>query len=564
MKESYRQKPLLTLAAGVAAMALLLAGCGGGSTSTTTPDPTPDPVPPPPTGPSAADLFVVAQDSRAAADAAVEDAGQAVKDAVKYAGMLTAQAVDGESAMATMNAQMILDAEMAGNDAVMAAEQALEDVEEAKTAAMGLDDSATKTSLLAALDSAIAHAKSQIMAAKEARDVNPVDDATPPVATTDVDSLKEAVALVKGPNPLADGYPMMPAARGKAVATSVKTALGSANITAGAAISAAPDHATLMNNGSSIMAMTWAMIVGEDNVMDVRQLDATDAEIDQVKAMSVMGSMASDLLDTGSLPTDSDTSAAGIQNSDGDLFDASYMGIDGTVFCAGSDCGRSAEGNLTGSWYFTPDSTTLLYVADPDTAGSYTPATMFAQYGYWLTFNAAGAATGISTAAAIGHADTNTTGLNLTRPAAATTDVTARYSGKAGGISTRGDASGHFTANVNLTATFGGEVDDTSNTNDISDSKISGSISGFEGKAVNSSWRVTLDDALLSSAAAATGIAYGGAAAGAWTAQGYGPAAVDHDGDTNTLAQPQRPAGFFGTFSANFHDGMAVGAYAAD
>ena len=32
MKESYRQKPLLMLAAGVAAVALLLAGCGGGST----------------------------------------------------------------------------------------------------------------------------------------------------------------------------------------------------------------------------------------------------------------------------------------------------------------------------------------------------------------------------------------------------------------------------------------------------------------------------------------------------------------------------------------------------
>ena len=282
MKESYRQKPFLTLAAGVAAMALLLAGCGGGSSSTTPTTPT-TPEPPAPTGPSAADLFVVAQDSRAAADAAVEDAGQAVKDASKYAGMLTAQMVDGESATATANAQMILDAEMAGNNAVMAAEQALKDAEEAKTTAMDLDDGATKTSLLAALDLVIEHAKSQIMAAKMARDVSPVQaDGTTP--TTEVDSLKEAVALVKGPNPLADGYPMMPAARGKAVATSVKTALGSANITAGADISTAPDYATLMNNGSSIMAMTWAMIVGEDNVMDVRQLDATNSEIDQVKA----------------------------------------------------------------------------------------------------------------------------------------------------------------------------------------------------------------------------------------------------------------------------------------
>ena len=39
MKESYRQKPLLTLAAGVAAVALLLAGCGGGSTVSKDPKP---------------------------------------------------------------------------------------------------------------------------------------------------------------------------------------------------------------------------------------------------------------------------------------------------------------------------------------------------------------------------------------------------------------------------------------------------------------------------------------------------------------------------------------------
>lgn len=551
MKESYRQKPFLTLAAGVAAMALLLAGCGGGSSSTTPTTPT-TPEPPAPTGPSAADLFVVAQDSRAAADAAVEDAGQGVKDAVKYAGMLTAQAVDGESAMATTNAQMILDAEMAANNAVMAAEQALEDVEEAKTAAMDLDDSATKTSLLAALDSAIEHAKSQIMAAKMARDVNPLQSgSTDP--TTEVDSLKEAVAAVKGNNPLAADYPMMPAAQGKAVATSVKTAL--ASITAGTIDTSTPMHATLMNNGSSIGAMTWAMIVGETNVMDVRRF--ASSAISDVKAVSVMGSMASDLATaTATLPADSDTNTAGIQNADGDSFDAAQMGIDGTVFCAGSDCGRSSDGNLTGSWYFTPDSTTELFVMNPDMAGKYMIATMYARYGYWLAFDATtGAATGISTAAAVGHSTTNTANLNLIRPASATADVTASYSGKAGGISTRGDASGHFTANVNLTATFGAAV---------TDSSLSGSISGFDGKAANPSWRITLDDATLNDAATGSGIAYGGAAAGAWTTQGYGPTPVDHDGDSNTAAQNQRPAGFFGTFNANFHDGMAVGAYAAD
>ena len=39
--------------------------------------------------------------------------------------------------------------------------------------------------------------------------------------------------------------------------------------------------------------MTWAMIVGEDNVMDVRRLDMST--VGPVKAMSVMGSMSADL-----------------------------------------------------------------------------------------------------------------------------------------------------------------------------------------------------------------------------------------------------------------------------
>ena len=38
-------------------------------------------------------------------------------------------------------------------------------------------------------------------------------------------------------------------------------------------------------------------------------------------------------------------------------------------------------------------------------------------------------------------------------------DVTASYTGKAAGISVRDKTSGHFTANVDLTATFGGKPD---------------------------------------------------------------------------------------------------------
>ncbi|MDE0097613.1 MAG: hypothetical protein OXS40_14790 [Gammaproteobacteria bacterium] len=541
MKESYRQKPFLTLAAGVAAMALLLAGCGGGSSSTpTTPEPTP---PPPPPGPTAESLKANAADAITAAIAASMAADQAKKDAIKYAGMLTADEVNGESSMAVSNAQMVLDAEMAANAAVMDADDALQAAMTAKTAAEALPaDDAGRAGAIAAAEEAIKQATAQ---KKMAMDI--VDEA---VDTAEgIQSLKEAVQMVKGNNPLADGYPKMPAAFGKDVADTVKTAL--ASITPGTDLSAAPMHATQMNDASDIDAMTWAMIVGEDNVM-MKRLGtiAADGTISvgngALPVASIAGMTATDVA-----PAGTDLSATG--NTDGDATaSGSYMGITGAVICLGGDDGCSVtDGKLGAGWYFSPGSATELYVMG--TGGSYSVATMYARYGYWLTFDTtSGAATGINTAASVGHSTTHTATLDLTRPATATADVTARYSGKAAGISTRGDASGHFTANVNLMATFG----ETAGT-------LDGSISGFQGNAVDPGWRVTLEDATLSAAATGSGIAYGGAAAGAWTTQGYGPAPVDTTGDGSGDTN-QRPEGFFGTFNANFTGGgMAAGAYAA-
>ncbi len=559
MKESYRQKPFLTLAAGVAAMALLLAGCGGGSSSTpTTPEPTP---PPPPPGPTAESLKADAADAITAAIAASGAADQAKMDAIKYAGMLTAGKVNGESSMAVANAQKVLDAEMAANAAVMDADDALQAAMAAKTAAEALAaDDAGRAGAIAAAEEAIKQATAQKKAAMAIVD-DPVD------ATAGIQSLKEAVQTVKGANPLADGYPTMPAAHGKDVATSVKTALGSitrsldlASITA----NTVPMHATRMNDGSDIGAMTWAMIVGEDNVMMERIGDANAA----LPVASIAG-MAASAVDKTATPV---LSATGGTASDGKYPDAlaqgaatvsgtpgtEYKGIPGAVWCLGGagGCSVNADGTLSSGWYFTPTSATELYAANPDMAGMYMVATMYARYGYWLTIDATtDAATAISIAAAPGHSSTNVTTFNLTRPGTATADVTARYSGSAAGISARGDASGHFTANVNLTATFGAAV---------TDATLSGSISGFMGNAVNPNWRVTLNETSLNATAGfdANGIAYGGAAAGEWQAQGYAPDAVDHDGDPNTAAQPQRPEGFFGNFNANFTDGMAAGAYA--
>ena len=525
----------LKLAGICFAAAFALAACGGGGGSTAV-NPDPPPMPTPPPAPTAESIKADAADAITAAIAAGMAAEQAKKDAAKYAGMLTTRAVDGDSAMAAANAQKVLDAEMAANAAVMAADEALQDAMAAKTAAEALaEDDAERAGAIAAAERAITDATKQKTAAMAIVDA----------AASMSGSLKASVQMVEGPNPKAEGYPTMPARKGEQVAEYVMMALGSPAVATDA--TNAPKEGAIMHDGAAIGAMTWAQIVGEDNVMDVRRLD--DNAISQVKAMSVMGSMASGLAaENATLPNDSDSDATnGIQNNDGAMYDAMYKGIAGTVFCAGNDCGRDGDGNLTGSWYFTPGDTDELFVMG--TGGSYMVATMYARYGAWLTYAGETDANpnGVSMYAA---ATANTTRLDLEQGGTPAADVTARYTGKAAGISVHNKASGRFTADVNLTAKFAAIP------------TLRGSISNFQGNAVGS-WSVILNQANLDTAAAsATGTTSGGGIPGAWTAQGYGPAPDDHDGDSRTDPVNQRPTGFVGTFNANFGDGMAAGGYA--
>ena len=84
---------------------------------------------------------------------------------------------------------------------------------------------------------------------------------------------------------------------------------------------------------------------------------------------------------------------------DGFSFDAVYNGMEAR-FLRRDDCKTDANGNLTGSWYFTPADGDELYIADSAEAGSYMAATMYARYGYWLTYAPDGSPTGVATYAA--------------------------------------------------------------------------------------------------------------------------------------------------------------------
>ena len=108
----------------------------------------------------------------------------------------------------------------------MDADDALKDAEAVLVKAKALpEDDAERAGAIAAAERAVEEAKAQKAAAQEILDENPLQtDTTTP--TTEVDSLKEAVAAVKGSNRLAEGYPMMPAAIGKRIAGEVGTAIG--------------------------------------------------------------------------------------------------------------------------------------------------------------------------------------------------------------------------------------------------------------------------------------------------------------------------------------------------
>ena len=80
---------------------------------------------------------------------------ESLANAVKYAGMLSSQDVNGDSAMATANAEMVLTAETAINDAVTAADTAIKEANAAKLAAEDIENEAEKDAVMRLLDDAI-------------------------------------------------------------------------------------------------------------------------------------------------------------------------------------------------------------------------------------------------------------------------------------------------------------------------------------------------------------------------------------------------------------------------
>ena len=492
--------------------------------------------------------FETAQNASDNATGAITTAAEAVTAATEASRKLSTLAVGGNSMLAQTNAQKVLDKAKAVQDAVGTAQTALDNANAALAADADPMDPLTRA-LMAA-----------ITVAEDA-----VKDAQAAVAG---DPLKMALAKVQ--NPDNDDPAPDPLKTPTDIQTSVAMDIGMALqpnplLTDGSStrvihISTAPAD-TVLNEveKNDRQGRFWAEIVGEDNIID-KIIAKTGVGTVVVKAASFAGMPAA------SITTDTPAMTEDVVVVNGTEYaDANYKGIDGTAFCAGSDCNVDGDGDLTGSWYFTPTSETALYTGTT-TGGvtTYSVETLYVRFGHWLTQTGDPLLTTINTYAMTGAGTTAGTNydivtVNTAADATTLTDSSAKYSGMAAGMSfhQQVDAdgmvvagtrqSGAFTAEVKLEATFGGSP------------TLGGTVSKFQsenGDAVDSNWAVEMQVRAFNGNFADGRTVVTNGPDGLWSAQAYGSAAV-----TPPALPTVRPEGIFGGFNAHFTDGHAAGAY---
>lgn len=539
MKNSVRRNVRLCAAVfGVAALGLSACSGGddddsmssvtGGTTSMSATMQKPEQAPA-----SVADLALAAY----AAGDAVE---KAATDEMKRAGdnladAQSAAAVGGSSAAAAEAAQMVLAAHAALETAIMAAKDA-RDAAQARHDADGTTEE-EKANLVAAIE-----------------DVN--EGIT--TAEASLQTIDGNVMTIRGTDA---EDPNEPADWGTRTAEAIQDLLEPDDLvpTNAATLDAAASASEITSNDNAV-GMTWNEVLG--GTVITRQIRTNVSG----RTVSIAGKMARDFVNTADqndMPL-TDVEATERSSSSASGLSVNYRGVAGMVYCStgtGQDCGAPVNGVLGAGWYFVPANRDLRYVKAPGAAAADPYVTeVYAEYGYWLRATSASDDTPLVTffRRTVPASDAAT----FYVAAAANEDnkaaVSAEYSGEAIGLSYRGTpvregveatSSGHFTATVNLTATFSGGTGPA-------EAQLSGSVSNFQGDAVDPSWRVTLNRATLPDSGtvdAASTVAVGdNNSAGTWNAQAFGRVAN------------RRPEGFMGGFNAQFNNGRAVGVFATD
>ena len=217
---------------------------------------------------------------------------------------------------------------------------------------------------------------------------------------------------------------------------------------------------------------------------------------------------------------------------------------------------------MEGTWTFKPDAGEKVSIPDSD----------FLEYGFWLAKTVEDGETTYTDvsvfAAPQGYGDwENTTGVD-------TIDGTATYAGDAAGVyvhdslgATTGSTTGTFTADVSLTAYFGGPDVAVNKKNTIDGSISNFDLSGGEPNAWGISLKKANFNAVVNGEVAVAGnpknifggTADGGGASGSWRGIFHGEP-VDGDAPDSKLAPPA----VTGEFNANFVNGAAAGAFGAE
>ena len=585
--------------AAIAASALALAGCGGGGSGSSQTSLSGAPGgggggASGSTGPKTALSYATDLTSSVetlmtlAGDADTE--GSALMMAAKYAGMLGTLKSDGNSKTETDNAQAVLDARMALKDAIDAAKA---DKMEAEKAKADLPEDADPA-VVKALNDAISDAETQIAAAEEVlggddlagyvEDVTGADEDDPKTAADKGMAVAKAVAMALAPAVVQTDPDT--AVDGRGLRAPHEASVTAAPVGLTAAVAKANRYQATSHDPKS---MTWAMLVGEDNV-EMMPLGSISGTTFTAGNAELPAASIADMV----LISQATATAADATENDGVNYAASYKGLPGTAICLGTDCKVEAVANVgttgqdgfvdnsgnrkfAGSWYFTPHNAIAIWKKGTDDASTvgvdeskrYVQDNDIVTYGHWLVVSTAADTLGQVTVNtyAYGPATANTAGWGE-KVAGTPSSEQATYTGMAAGrsvhmVSNEDVAilethSGRFTANVVLTAKFGATP------------MLGGTVSGFTSdnpNAVDPTWTVTLKETAVTNGvvAASTDGTTGGITTatgqnGAWSAASYG--GVDDDTGTTDVNETKRPAGIFGGFNAHFTDGHVAGAYA--
>ena len=319
-------------------------------------------------------------------------------------------------------------------------------------------------------------------------------------------------------------------------------------------------------------AVAFAMVAGQ--ALNARDLDATeDADGDgnaanDFTALTIAAGNLPKIMSPAFAAATGDTVTHTFDFDDpetdedeADEVAGTYNGAMGTYRCDGDvDCTVTLDGDgevtaIGAGWVFTPDEGATSDVPDAD----------HLHYGFWLkkTTDADGAVTYNEVETFAGSS------------VAASGDVTAvsgsaTYEGGAVGVYVKNvykpdrtldmATSGHFTADVSLTATFD-QLDNAAGIGTIAPSllnTVSGTIGNFmlSGGEENE-WSVALQGAITPGDGTASGTAKGGEGDGSFSATFHGSVTAAADGTV------PRPGSVVGEFNAGFTDGSVAGAFGA-